>query len=402
MSESGRGRGRPIDRTAERRSANRLRVAVLAVCGGWLLLALVAMLISTSPDFGPISGTAQHLLLGTVLSVMIAAAVASTSDRSGSVVAWNAVVATSVALFGYELLQLAVPVRAFQWGDLINGVTGATIGGLVALTGFRFRDRFVAGVVGFGGVALVIGIVALILLPDDELRPPIDARLDDCMRTTSAPPADWTNQVLSLRTADAGCVVAGPVVFVPFGADLVDEGAGVTPGVRLAGGGLASGPLVGLPDALAARDAISFGIRFNSAVTNEDPTPVVLARLGVAVDPVRPIITVLQRGPHLTVNVGSGRPVVGISIPLAERLTPGTVQELVLTYQAGVAMVYLDGALVGQSTIAPFTFTIDAELVLEVGWRADQRWTPLTGTVSELLIADRVLDPAEVKDVFAG
>jgi hypothetical protein len=388
-----------VDSAVGSQSGDGLTLAVLAICGGWLLLALVAMLVSSSPDLGPVSGSAQHLLLGLVLSIMVAAALALVTNRRAASVAWAAVVSTGVALVAYELLQLAVPVRSFQWADLSYGVTGVTIGGLVALLGMQFRDSFTAGVAGFGGVALVLSAVGFVILPRDELRVPVGARLADCAALNQQVSPDWDRQILALSETDAGCVAAGGTSLVPFGASLAVQPAGST-GVRLDGGGLLSGPLTGLPDAIEATDALSFGVRFESTTTGEDVVPIVLARITIDGDPARPIAQILQRGPHLTVNVGAGRPVVNVGLPLVDRARPGTFQELVVTYQAGVATAYLNGQLVGKSSIDAFEFVIDGPLTLEVGWRADERWQPLRGTVASLLIADRALEQNEVAVAF--
>lgn len=400
MSESGRGDGRRIDRTVDGRSGDGLTLAVLGICGGWLLLALVAMLVSTSPDLGPIAGSAQHLLLGLILAIMVAAALALITNRRPATVAWAAVLGTGVALVAYELLQLAVPVRSFQWADLSYGVTGVTIGGLVALVGMQYGHRFAAGVAGFGGVALVLAAVGFVVLPKDALREPVEARLADCSVAEADDVLDWSRQVLPLTEAGSGCVVGGNIALVPFGERLDGLPLGVADGVALDGGGLRSGPLVGLGEAVAATDALTFGLRFTSAVSDDDVVPVVLARITIDGDPARPIAQLLQRGPHLTVNVGSGRPVVSVGLPLAERAAPGTEQTLVVSYAAGLTMAYLDGELVSESRIEPFAFTIDGDLTLEVGWRADQRWRPFTGTVTALLVADEALAEAEVATAF--
>ena len=394
--------GRASDRAANSRSGDGLTLAVLAICGGWLLLALVAMLVSSSPDLGPIVGSAQHLLLGLVLSIMVAAALALVTNGRPATVAWAAVLSTGAALVAYELLQLAVPVRSFQWADLSYGVTGVTLGGFVALIGMRYGDTFIAAVAGFGGVALVLAAIGFVILPRDELRVPVASRLAGCSTTGRQMTIDWDRQLLPLSNTGSGCVVAGETPLVPFGARLTAPRTGTTAGVTLDGGGLLSGPLEGLQAAIETTDAMSFGVRFESTETSDDLTPVVVARITIDGDPARPVAQILRRGPHLTVNVGAGRPVVGVGLPLLDRASPGAFQELVVTYESGVAIAYLDGQLISRASIDPFEFAIDGPLTLEVGWRADERWRPLRGTVSSLVIASRALEQAEVATAFDG
>ncbi|MEM7321894.1 MAG: hypothetical protein AAF531_02315 [Actinomycetota bacterium] len=390
MSQSGR--------IGDRAPRDPITVAVLVIGVGWLLLALIAMLISTSPDLGPIGGSAQHLLLGVVLAVLSGTALAMLTDRPAPTVAWAAVVITGMLLTVYELLQLAVPVRAFQWVDLSYGMTGMTVGGLVVLLGLRWRTAFASGVAGFGGVALVLAAVGLVTVPDDNLGVPTEDRLAACPPNTPTDRTAWERAVLRLTGSGSGCISAGQTTLVPFGAGLGAPEA--DDGVVLEGGGLRSATLDGLADAIERSDALTFGLRFTSTIQDDDLVPVVLARLTADGDPAIPIAQLLQRGPHLTVNVGSGRPIVGVGIPLADRANPGTAQELVVTYRAGVAVAFLDGREVGRSRIEPFDFELDGELTLEVGWRVDERWRAFSGSVDAVVIADQALDTTSIPEIF--
>lgn len=378
-------------------------VLVAAVGVGWLLLTLVAMLRSTEPELGPINGAGQHLLVGLILAVAIAGIAAAWTNRARSTVAWVAVVMTSAALLLYELLQIPVPVRAFEWTDLTAGTTGATIGGVGAMFAMARRDRFVSTVALFGGVGLVLAAVAVAVVPENELGRTYDARLAECQGARDSSAMDWDLAVLALSDLGTGCVDTAAAPLVPFGARLGPTGGNTEAGgVNLDRGGLISAPLPGLADTIDGDDGITFGLRFVSSVVTDDTAPVVLGRLTVDGDPARPIAQLLQRGPHLTANIGSGRPVVGIGMSLADAARPEQPQELVVTYQSGRAVAYVDGRPVSEVSNDAFRFDLDGEVTLEVGWRADERWQPFEGTVTAVVVADRALTAAEVAAAFVG
>lgn len=380
----------------------RLRAVALLVCAGWLIFALVAMLVSSGPALGPVDGSAQHVIVGAVLVFVVAAAVAVMSDISPPSVGWASVFVACVSLLAFELLQIAVPVRSFQWSDLAYGITGVTGGALLIVLALHSRDRFIAIVAVGGGMALVLAVIGLVVLPSDQLSGTVAGRLSDCSDAARPEPLSWDLVVLKPSDDGSGCVTSATGPLVPFGAPLVSGDGGSSPdgGVVLDGGGLISAPLSGLGAAIQESGAVTFGLRFSSNLTPEEVVPIVLARLTIGEDPARPVTQLLQRGEHLTANVGSGRPVVGIGLPLIGRARPGSIQELVMTYDAGKAIVYLDGELISESTTEPFVFAIDDELTLVLGWRIDERWEPLDGTVHAVVIADRVLTQHEIRVVF--
>lgn len=404
MDQSDPGR-RGATATAGHRTATPMAWASVVVCFGWLLLTVFTMLRAANPAVGAIDGSAQHLAVGMTLALVAAVAVTGFTRWTPAVVGWVAMSGVAVALLVFEVLQLVVPVRSFQWSDLSFGVTGSVAGagvGVAVLTKWPGLSRLVVATAAIG---LVVGVVVAVAVPPDGLDRPYRDRLADCTSSDdSGPTVDWRPAVLIPVERADGCVAAGPIALVPFGAPLADGTAtslaSPQSGLQIDGGGVVSEPLPGLAKALSDGGQLTFGVRFESLVDTGDTVPVNLARLVLEGDTTRPLTQLLQRGPHLAASVGSGQPLVSAGLTLVDRAAPGTVQELVITYRGGTAQVYLDGLPIGLEQAEPFDFEPDGELVLEIGWRTDQRWEPFRGRVEAVVITDRVVGQDQLPELF--
>ncbi|MGI9597262.1 MAG: LamG-like jellyroll fold domain-containing protein [Acidimicrobiales bacterium] len=382
------------------------KLALVAVALGWLLLTVILLIRSSTPSLG-LGGPTEHVIVGAVLAFVLAGVLSIPGRWSPAVLAWVTTIATTALVVVLELMQLLVPIRSFQFEDLVYSISGIVIGsGLGALLSMAGSARAVIRlVVAVGGIGLLVAVTTAVVRDPAVLDARTRSRLTDCARLVNedlrATDGYWEELIIDAFVAspdDADCLMGGPEPFTGFAGSVEpDRPAGST---SFDGGGLVSTPLTGLAAEVGANDELTLGVRFRLRDRAVEAQPSIMVRLAIDADSDRSLAQLFHRGPHLGASMGSGRRFVGAGLGLADAVPDGGAHELIMTYQAGTTVAYLDGEVFTTNRTEPFDLEVDSELTLAVGRRLDQAWHPFDGDIEGLLISSRALDRSQIDGAF--
>lgn len=387
-------------------SGQRSLLAMVTV--GWLVFIVVLLVRSTTPDLGVASGPGEHLFVSAVFSFVLTGLAATVGRWSVPTLAWYATVASSIIVLALELIQIVVPVRAFEVKDLAFGIAGTVLGtaGAALLILVVGRLMVVRLMLVLGSFGLVVGVAAAVVRDPSVIEARAAAEVEDC--TTETDPAvdgeQWIGSSVGFLARTDDCITTTAWPLAAFGGSVelspAEDGAGRASLLSFEGGGVVSGPLPGLPAALNGQPELSLGIRFRVRDRSVGEGASSLMRLLIDGQPNRPLAQISIRGPHIGVDVLSGEPSVGLELNLADAITDSRFHELIVVYETGEAVAYLDGQAVAGATGTPFRIKPRGELNVSMGQRIDQRWKPLDGEIEAILISPQALDADQVPDVF--
>lgn len=372
----------------------------------WFASCCYLLLSTALPDAYLRSDSFGHLLLfGAVGLSNLAVAISYAKNAlEDSRMVWLAAAATSALALAFELLQMLVPSRAFEVDDLVWGVVGAFIAAAATMFFVTLAPRR-AAITALVVVSLVALVAVWVVALQRGFDRPTDVQEPDAFGCSERLPPLTPNGDVRIRlTVDAdtdadGCVPMPGGWLVPFG--MAPTPIDTNDGMTFRGGGLRSGLLPELAEAIKASDELTIAVRFRSEHPDEPPASRFIVEL-FNDDPWRLIArTYHSNGARAISNLGVGEEPAALTTLAAPLVAePGVWHEVVATADGRDHRLYVNGVEVGSAaTTEPIADRISDAIRITVGGRDTGR-NQFLGQISDIIVLPDAIRADEVDTLF--
>lgn len=350
-----------------------------------LCLATLAVLLlkSDPPDF-PDWVEPAHFSSNLILAIALAACLAAWRSARTVEVAWLTLVSGSGLVVVLEIIQLANPQRSFEISDILFGFAGISLGAIFSYVLIRLLNRK-----NFSALIVAVNVlVATFLIFFFIKTNPVRALSCEIQQPDSS---DWTSVLLSDFSHQKGLLTNNKMGFCTTQEEIVAKNGTVyTAPLRLT--------LNGLAERVRQQHSFVIGIQFNSSSIQSYSEIASITWHGTANSY---FARINRSGQHLMAMLrfdGGER----TSTSLANGVTQGKLQELIIQYDGKRQTTWLNGELRGTevSTINPLK-TKDRELVLNITQTSDRKWwVPFEGEIKAVYLGTQVLEAADIPSIF--
>jgi hypothetical protein len=398
-----------------KRTTTQHRVA-LAVAFCWIIYLIYLLTARVAPELGDWAEPSH--LTSSILLALALSAVLSPYFPANIPHGWWTIVTSTAFIVGFECLQLMVPVRAFEFLDIAQGISGAAIAAMSAtlISTVIGRSAYVWLALA-AAVAVFIGSIVLLTVKEPEAEVSCaepstvkvnwdlvvlyatDNELADKQRVETSVGTLCVFDNTQNRSANNSQQSATDSQTRANANANSPTSVTAAPTLQLTGGGLISGNLTGLRQALANSGQITFGVKFKASELEAGRPPRLLASLQTPAGPSSYVARLIQNGPN-TSAAFSFQPWQGSSTAIANRLKD-RFHEVVITYDGSLQTTYFDGKVVGTEITRIDAVEVEGdELVINIGLRADRRWKPFIGEIQAIVIGATSLSPDQISGVF--